>query len=263
LVVTRVARRVRELAGGYEPPTFDHVPDPDTALFLCAVDHRTGYREQHTVAGEGPYAGSALLWAVAIEAARRRPALMTATALRNVSAEDVAELFRIEGETVEDPARRAELWRDLARGLERDHGGEAPRLLSAAGGRLGGSGGLLALLSPYEAYSDPLRKKSFLFAKICERRGWFAVDDPERWEVCADNVLMRLALRSGLIEPGPPEQVRAATRDAFKVVAERSGVSPQVLDDLLWELGRDDPDLLGTEGGDLREPPRDPASSWY
>jgi hypothetical protein len=76
-------------------------------------------------------------------------------------------------------------------------------------------------------------------------------------------VLMRLALRSGLIEPGPPQQVRAATRDAFKVVAERSGVAPQVLDDLLWELGRDDPDLLGTEGGDLREPPRDPASSWY
>jgi hypothetical protein len=263
LVVTRVARRVRELAGGYEPPTFDHVPDPDTALFLCAIDHRTGYLEAHMVAGEGPYAGSALLWAVAIEAARRRPALMTAMALRNVGAADVAELFRIEGETVEDPARRAELWRDLARGLERDHGGEARRLLAAADGRLGGSDGLLALLVRYEAYSDPLQKKSFLFAKICERRGWLAVDDPELWEVCADNVLMRLALRSGLIEPGPLPEVRAATRDTFKDVAERSGVAPQVLDDLLWELGRDDADLLGTEGGDLSEPPRDPDSAWY
>jgi hypothetical protein len=36
-----------------------------------------------------------------------------------------------------------------------------------------------------------------------------------------------------------------------------------VLDDLLWELGRDDPDLLGNVAGDVREPPRDPASNWY
>ena len=262
-MVTRVARRVRELAGGYEPPTFDHVPDPDTALFLCAVDHRTGYREPHTVAGEGLHAGSALLWAVAIEAARRQPGLMTADTLRNVSAEEVAELFRIEGETIEDPERRAQLWRDLAGGLERDHGGEARDLLASAGGRLGGSGGLLALLARYEAYSDPLQKKSFLFAKICERRGWLTVDDPERWEVCADNVLMRLALRSGLVATGPLQDVRPATVHAFKRVANESGLPPPVLDDLLWELGRDDPDLLGTEGGDLSEPPRDSASSWY
>ena len=74
---------------------------------------------------------------------------------------------------------------------------------------------------------------------------------------------MRLALRSGLVPPGSLPEVRKATRRAFKLVAERSGVPPPVLDDLLWELGRDDPDLLGTEGGDLREPPRDPGSHWY
>ena len=81
--------------------------------------------------------------------------------------------------------------------------------------------------------------------------------------MCADNVLMRLALRSGLVEPVELADVRAATRDAFKQVAERSGVPPPVLDDLLWELGRDNPDLVGAEGGDLHEPPRDPASHWY
>jgi hypothetical protein len=260
---TRVARRVRELAADYRPPSFDHVPDPDAALFLCAIDHRTGYRGPHTVAGEGPYEGSALLWAVAIDAARSRPGLLTARALGNVSADEVAEQFRVGGETVEDPARRAELWRDLAGGVERDHDGEARALLTAAGGKLGGGGGLLELLATYEAYADPLQKKSFLFAKICERRRWFEVDDPESWEVCADNVLMRLALRSGLAEPGPLERLRAATREAFKLVAERSGIPPPVLDDLLWELGRDDPDLLGTAGGDVREPPRDPDSAWY
>jgi hypothetical protein len=261
--VDAVAGRVRELAGGYDPPTFDHVPDPDSALFLCAIDHRTGYRERHLVAGEGPFAGSALLWAAALEAARRDPGLLTATRLVDASADSVAEVLRIDGETVEDPARRAALWRDLAAGIERDHGGEAEALLGAAHGNLGGDGGLLLLLAAYQAYSDPLQKKSFLFAKICERRGWFAARDPDRWEVCTDNVLMRLALRSALIRPGQLAEVRAATREAFKLVAERSGVSPPVLDDLLWELGRDDPDLLGTAGGDLREPPRDPESPWY
>jgi hypothetical protein len=258
-----VASRVRELADGYDPPTFEHVPDPDSALFLCAIDHRTGYRERHTVAGEGPFAGSALLWAVALDAARRDPRLLKARRLRNVSADVVVDLFRIDGETVEDPARRAALWRNLAAGVERDHGGDATALVAAARGYLAGEGGLLALLAPWDAYSDPLQKKSLLFAKICERRGWLDVRDPERWEVCADNVLMRLALRSALISPGNLAEVRAATRDAFKLVAERSGVSPPVLDDLLWELGRDDRDLLGTEGGDLREPPRDPDSHWY
>jgi hypothetical protein len=115
----------------------------------------------------------------------------------------------------------------------------------------------------YEAYADPLSKKSFLFAKVCARRGWLCVHDPESWEVCADNVLMRLALRSGLVHPGAGEEVRATTRVAFGQVAGAAGVEPPVLDDLLWELGRDDPDLLGTEGGDLSEPPRDPASAWY
>ena len=239
------------------------MPDPDSALFLCAIDHRTGYRAEHLVAGEGPFSGSALLWAAGLDAARRAPGLLTASRLRHVEGARVAEIFRIDGETVADPERRASLWRDLARGIERDHGGEACALLAASGERLGGTEGLLALLARYEAYADPLAKKSFLFAKICDRRGWFDVRDPECWEVCADNVLMRLALRSGLVEPGDLDAVRTATRAAFKEVAERSGISPPVLDDLLWELGREDPDLLGTEGGDLPEPPRDPHSAWY
>ncbi len=65
------------------------------------------------------------------------------------------------------------------------------------------------MLARYEAYADPLAKKAFLFAKIAERRGWLAVADPESWQVCADNVLMRLALRSGLVEPGGVDEVRA------------------------------------------------------
>jgi hypothetical protein len=261
--VRRVAERVRELADGYQPPSFLQVPGPDAAIFLCAIDHRTGYRGRFLVGGKGPFEGSALLWAVGLQAARRERGLLRAAGLSDVTPERVAELFRIGGETVAEPERRAALWRDLAAGLERDHGGETEALLAASGGHLGGTAGLLALLSRYEAYADPLAKKSFLFAKVCARRGWLRVQDPESWEVCADNVLMRLALRSGLVHPGTGDEVRAATRAAFGHVADAAGVEAPMLDDLLWELGRDDPDLLGTGGGDLSVPPRDPAYAWY
>jgi hypothetical protein len=261
--LARVVARVGELAAGYEPPTFDHVPDPDAALFLTAVDHRTGYGESHTVGDQGPFAGSELLWAVALSAAGREPGLLAAPRLRDVTADEVAKVFRVDDETVADAAERAALWRDLARGLERDFGGSAAQLLSASDEQLGGEAGLIQRLRAFEAYADPLAKKAFLFAKIAERRGWLRVVDPDAWEVSADNVLMRLALRSGLVDPGDLDAVRLATRAAFKRVAGEAGLAVPVLDDLLWELGRDDPDLLGADAGDLREPRRDPASSWY
>ncbi len=260
--LARVVARVIELARSYTPPGFAHVPDPDAALFLCAIDHRTGYERAHMVDGSGPFAGSELMWTVALRSAEREPGLLTADRLREASAQDVARWFRIGDETVADPQRRAALWRDLAAGLD-EYRGSAERLLAACGGRLGGDLGLIALLSRHEAYSDPLAKKSFLFAKIAERRGWLEVADPESWEVSADNVLMRLALRSGLVSEGRLGEVRPATRAAFKEVAKAAGINPAVLDDLLWELGRDDPDLLGSEAGDVREPPRDLDSAWY
>ena len=261
--VDRVAARVRGLAAAYEPPDFAHVPTVDAALFLCAVDHGTGYREAHHVGVRGPFEGSALLWELACAAERERPGTLTAAALADVDAERVAALFRAGGVTARDPEGRARLWRDLASGLERDHAGSATLLIAASGGRLGGGGGLVELLSRDEAYSDPLAKKAFLFAKIAERRGWLEVRDPESWEVCADNVLMRLALRAGLVEPGGVEEVRAATRAAFARVAAEAGVAPPVLDDLLWERGREDPDLLGAEAGDVSEPPRRDRVHWY
>jgi hypothetical protein len=260
-----VAGRLRDLAASYEPPSFAEASGADATLFLCAIDHRTGYRQAHTVAGDGPFAGSDLLWRLGWAAERERPGALSARALRDADAAAVEELFAAGGETVAGAGVRARLWRDLAAGLERDYGGSAVELIDAAAGRLRGERGLLARLAAFAAYSDPLEKKSFLFAKIAARRGWLRVADPESWEVCADNVLMRLALRAGLVDPAPAEELRAATREAFKRVSEESRIPPPVLDDLLWELGRDDPDLLGVVPGrrGLREPPRPDGTVWY
>jgi hypothetical protein len=252
----RVVARVKELAADHEPPSFDEVPTPDAALFLAAIDHQTGYAEPALVDGEGPYEGSALLWALGLRAERRAPGALTARSLLGVDPAAIAAVFRAGPNTLHDPERRAKLWDNLATGLLKDYAGQAEALIEASGGKLGGPGGVLFRLSEFDAFADPLRKKVFLVAKIWERRGWLDVSDPENWEVSADNVLMRLALRSGLVEQGDVEEVREATMKAFKGVAEEAGMSPPVLDDLLWEKGREDPDLIGNEAGDLTEPPR-------
>jgi hypothetical protein len=263
-LISRIAADVRRLVAEYQPPDFAEVPGPDAALFLCAIDHRTGYRRPHLVDARGPYDGSALLWHLGCAAEERDPGALGAGRLAEVDGEAVAETFRIGGETVSGPDVRARLWRNLAMGLRARYEGSASKLLAAAEGRLGGPGGLVARLAEFEAYSDPLEKKSYLFAKIAARRGWLTVSDPESWEVCADNVLMRLALRSGLVPPGEPEILRAATRAAFKRLADEAEVEPPLLDDLLWERGKRDPDLLGTAGGaDLREPPRPEGTLFY
>jgi hypothetical protein len=252
----RVVTRVKKLAAGYEPPSFDQVPHPDAALFLAAIDHQTGYTEPHVVDGEGPYEGSDLLWALGLRAERRAPGALTARSLLGVPAEAIAAVFRAGQDTLHDPDRRAKLWDDLAKGMLKTYGGQAEQLIEASAGKLAGPGGALVRLSEFDAFADPLRKKAFLVCKIWGRRGWFEVSDPENWEVSADNVLMRLALRSGLVPEGDVDQVREATRDAFKQVAERSKISPPILDDLLWEKGREDPDLIGNEAGEKTEPPR-------
>lgn len=260
----RVAARVRELVANYEPPTFEEVPTPDAALFLSAIDHSSGYDEPHTVEGEGPFKGSALMWAQGLAFERRRPGLLSAEALAEVGERELAAIFTVEGDAPSRLDERARLWRDAAELLDEDYGGKAAELIDASESTLGGPSGLLVRLAAMEAFADPLQKKSFLVCKIWERRGWLDVADPATWEVCSDNVLMRLALRAGLVEPAEDvETVREATRDAFREVSELSEVPPPLLDDLLWERGRVDPDLIGDEAGDLREPPRREGVHWY
>lgn len=256
---------MRELAKAYQPPAFGEAPGPDAALFLCAIDHRTGYRRPHRVGGGGPLDGSELLWNLGCAAERRRPGALSAEALAQATAETVEQMFRAGEETVAGAEERAQLWRDLACGLLARYQGSATSLIDTSARRLGGPGGLIARLAEFEAFADPLQKKSFLFAKIAARRGWFTPRDPEAWQVCADNVLMRLALRSGLVDPDPdPMRLRAATREAFRRVAAAAQIAPPLLDDLLWELGKRDADLLGAGGGaDLSEPPRPDGMLWY
>src|SRR5262249_8644917 len=168
----RVVARVKELAADYEPPTFDEVPHPDAALFLSAIDHQTGYTEPHEVDGEGPYEGSALLWALGLRAERRAPGALTARSLLGVPAEAIAAVFRAGQDNLHDPERRAKLWDDLAKGMLKDYGGQAEALNGASGEKLGGVSGGLFPAGGAAACAPTVRKSCLPVARSAEPPAW-------------------------------------------------------------------------------------------
>ena len=75
------------------------------------------------VDGEGPYEGSALLWASACAPSGARPARSPPARCWASPAEAIAAVFRAGQDNLHDPERRAKLWDDLAKGMLEDYGG--------------------------------------------------------------------------------------------------------------------------------------------
>ena len=250
-------------AGATSPPSFAHVPTRTRRSSSARSTTGPATAAATWSAGRGRSRAAPCSGRWGSQAARREPGLLTAAGLRASTPSASPSCSGSAARPSPTPERRAALWRDLAAGLGARPRGEAEALLAAAAGRLGGTGGLLGLAGALRGLRRPAGKKSFLFAKICARRGWLRSHDPESWEVCADNVLMRLALRSGLVQPGAGDEVRAATRDAFGQVAARRR-------DRARRARRP---ALGARPRRSRparhrrrrppEPPRDPASAWY
>ncbi|MFW5936024.1 MAG: hypothetical protein ACOCSC_01915, partial [Candidatus Hadarchaeota archaeon] len=116
--------------------------------------------------------------------------------------------------------------------------------------------GLLQLLKDFKAYEDPLQKKSFLLVKLLRRQNLLTIKDIQNLKFPVDNVLMTIALQSGLLKVNEKilekklldgellsdsevVQLRKATQQAFEVVSRASGMGPDILDDLLWTYGRE------------------------
>ncbi len=111
---------------------------------------------------------------------------------------------------------------------------------------------LLARLSWFRAYEDPVAKKSLLLAKFLHKRRLKVFRDEENFQVPVDNHLTRIAFRLGIVEledhspidrqvelnPSQDIKIRMKVRDAWKRVSEASGVDPFTLDDFLWTHGR-------------------------
>jgi hypothetical protein len=268
-VVADLARYIMCL--DYQPISFDDAAlfppsnDPYIAanyfFFLTAIDHSAHQpnRLYEASIGRRTFRGSDLMYYLACRAQAQDRERFTAKRLQTITEEQVAVLFRgPSGQEIKDPGMRAFLLRDAAQKLIEKYNGDCLNLLEQAQSRLehwDGSG-LLQRLSEFQAYEDPLRKKSLLLVKLLRRRKLFKILDQGNLAVPVDNVLVTLALWSGLVSPKNTDvdkslrigrelddvatmRIRLATREAFQRVSRASKVAPDILDDLLWGLGRE------------------------
>jgi hypothetical protein len=221
-------------------------------FFIVAIDHRTRFKFEGVIEGRELH-GSELLYALA----RRKSDYFTAEKMQRISKREVASWLSIRGSSIFDPEVRAMLLRDSAIKLLKYFNGSALELIKAADGYLmrEDGKGLLQLLAKFKAYSDPLSKKSFLLVKFLERRKLFEVKDVENLHIPVDNVLARIALRSGVIEVVDKKlemklkkylpatrsddlDVRTLAQRAYDIIASESELKITLLDDILWTLGR-------------------------
>ncbi len=262
-----LAERLRALE--YMPPPYGFLPafqgDDDRArhlvnflFFMVGIDHEThrgAIRYEDTLDGVFRH-GSDLLYALAERAKTEDHGLFLSNRFASVTKAKVAQIFTTQsGLTPADIAGRTRLLRDCASGLRDRFNDDAQELLWRAGNRIGGPGGLLDLLRGFEAYSDPLGKKSNLPCKILLREGCFTAGDPQAMNVAIDHVVMTMALRSGVVRCVDPVlrtvvmggsilashqmgALREVTADAMRLVGRQAGVEVDRVDDLLWSYGR-------------------------
>jgi len=117
------------------------------------------------------------------QAARQDREALNPNRWLSVSGESLRILFEDErhGQTLSDPEGRAELIRDLGAVMQRQGWKRLDDLYELARRRIAtGSPTLLELLANFQAYSDPVRKKSlFLLGLMANTGQWSYVDEEE------------------------------------------------------------------------------------
>ena len=153
------------------------------------------------------------------------------------------------------PVERVILLRDAAEKLLELYGGRVSALLEACSGRIGGPGGLRERLSVFKAFSDPLAKKTMVFAILAMVEGLWEPLDPENITVGVDYHLQRVALRTGMVKvldeklltklkarrfvsAEEHNAIRSACLEAYTLVSRFSGLSQVELDQIFWHIGR-------------------------
>ncbi len=259
-------RRIGRALGSIRPRTSwflprlggDATPD-DEAVFWCLV---IGICQQ-TRTARGVVDGVALRGSDYLIAAARRfrnacPAAFTPGAVRTWTITDFRKAFSDGGDpatcTLDRVEERLRLLSGIGRLLEAEGGGSFLELAERAGRRIGGPLGLAERLAAAEAYADPARKKTWLLVIFLRRLGIFEPSDPGAIGLPVDYHILRVALRSGAVLPGPelrralvegrpfePAEdaaIRTVVSRAGSPIAEGGALDLFTLDNLLWMIGR-------------------------
>lgn len=231
-------------------------------LLLVAICHQTSPREKPPLEGrigERHLRGWDYLSAKLEASARTNPEILSPEFWAGITAEGVQELFRdgTFGDRLSDPFGRALLISDLGRKMLKHKWNWADQLYAAAQGRVAsGTHSLLALLSDFRAYDDPVHKKSFLFLALMHNAGVWHYADPDKLGAPIDYHEVRGHLRIGTVQildadlhtrlveghDVTPEEdifIRQAVQRALMLVSEYSGLrNPSQLHYMFWNVFR-------------------------
>jgi hypothetical protein len=149
---------------------------------------------------------------------------------------------------------RAGLMLDAARKLMERYDGSVKRLFDESKGYLRkNENGLYEIMPAFEAFSDPLQKKSTFLIKLLMDAGMIEIRDPENFIPIMDYHMQRVLLRTGCVEVqdktlrdqllnrvplSTDEPVRSRCTDAFMIIAMLSGRPVTRMNDYFWSLGR-------------------------
>jgi hypothetical protein len=205
--------------------------------------------------------GADLFFALARRRAEMEPDFFTSSRLAGITAEELAAVFSLDGSPgntlLPRCQERAEILRDGAARLSSGYRGSARELLDASQGRLHRrhGKGLLDTLADFRGYRDPHFKKAFVLLKFLSAQGQYTIRDKDHLYIPVDYHLLRVALRSGMVEvcesglerklkerqeasPGEEDEVRKAVKLAYKEVEKASDLDVFRLDEIFWTLGR-------------------------
>ena len=231
-------------------------------LLLVAISHQTSPQNQPPLEGTvaGHYRkGWDYLLSRFEERARIDPATLTPDCWARISPNELEVQFRDQnlGTRLHDWATRATLINDIGRVMLRHGWVSAQDIYAAAAGRIGtGQPNLIALLSQFHAYRDPVRKKIYFYLALMHNTGLWTYRDPDQLGAPVDYHEVRGHLRIGTVQISDPNlrdkvlnhrevtqnediRIRQAVHEALLFLSERSGLrNPSQLHYLFWNIFR-------------------------
>ena len=210
--------------------------------------------------------GSDLFLSLAGRKEERDPGFFSAARMADLSLDEYRAMYALDGKPenslISRPEERVRILRELGQGLLKQYGGGSDvylfvQMLADCNQRLQSvdNAGFLDWLSQFEGYSDPHHKKAFVLLKVLDRLDLFHPQDRENLYIPVDYHLIRMALRTGLVdvtdeglarqlssrqEASQPDddEIRQVVKLAYKELETQSRIDVFVLDEIFWTIGR-------------------------